>query len=38
MINGDECEAERSLPFQKRGDEIIHGGTVDSREGLIEKD
>jgi len=37
MINSDKCEAERGLPFQKRTDEVVHRGTVDSRKWLIEK-
>jgi hypothetical protein len=38
VINGDECETERALPFQQRTDEVVHRRTVDSRKWLIEKD
>jgi len=36
VVNGDQREAERYMPFQMRSDEFIHGGTVEGRKWLVE--
>jgi hypothetical protein len=37
VIDGYECEAERGLPFQKRTDEVVGRGTVDSCKWLVQE-